>query len=208
MPLQSANIAGSLYFTWEGRSLKVQYPQPACLHPAGASEGKNLRNSKQINKQRNMKIQNWVLYQTWEKKRCSLEGVPAKGIVCMLNIRASVGEWEGTEFFPACLHSICLTWLSPSLNYMEDSRWIFQWIPLSSHFKLKSNWDFNFLSTLNCLKKAKWFFFLKPWVGADRSEFLCPCPKLAIYGTHNTLHKLRSLWRFEVSCSLNNNREN
>lgn len=68
MPLQSANIAGSLYFTWEGRSLKVQYPQPACLHPAGASEGKNLRNSNQINKQRNMKIQNWVLYQTWEKK--------------------------------------------------------------------------------------------------------------------------------------------
>lgn len=158
MPLQSANIAGSLYFTWEGRSLKVRYPQPASLHPAGASEGKNLRNSKQINKQSNIKIQNWVLYQTWETKVQSGRST-CKRHVRMLNIRAGVGEWEGTEFFPACLHSICLTWLSTSLNYMKDSRWIFQWIPLSSHFKLKSNWDFNFLSTLNCLKKAIFFFF-------------------------------------------------
>lgn len=79
------------------------------LQPAGASKGKNLRDSKQeiILDKLLWICKSWDLYETWEEKLWK-EYLWKPLHVCWISEQV----WENERkqiFFPVCLHNICLT---------------------------------------------------------------------------------------------------
>lgn len=84
-----------------------------------------------------------------------------KHCVCA-EYQSKCGRMKGNSFF---FQFVCT--ISAWLNYQHHwTRWkipggFFQWISSPSHFKLKNNLDFNFLSTSYCFKKPKCYLKTK-----------------------------------------------